>query len=567
MKIRLTHFVYVYGPGAILDTPRGPGLIPHPYSRRGGLASGISLSSIEIPLSPSIRRKLGPNVKCYHLPIAHLYLFLSPHFRLIPFPEWSICRNPGHPYYVLFKSSLHHGICPVCSSKSHVVPATHVQICEDGHISDVDYYALVHSGRGKKSCRGHSYYEWHPSPTGLPYHATIECPSCGAHASLSAGNLGLLGCKGTYPERPYTSKCSKSVYILPRQSLAVRVPEVWTFIDVLPSFSSGHSAASASGSKKSMEAEDRGFLDEFDDLCEYAKEHPGKSLSVCGLRVVRIDKIQAISLQVGYRRIVGASSHPSAEGGSSIGGNLVSVAVPTDPHGGMPRGPYPPPSDWWVPGKSPGSYHWWIPGVEAYGEALFISLDECAPCTLTGTIADKWYATWEDSDKSPPPYPDWLFTSKSYFRPPPSRPIELHPVFVFWHTFAHLLIKALAEYAGYPSALLKERIYVDIDKKDNRKARAGILIYATQSGIRGTLGGLIALQPYMKDIIYRALEQAENCSNDPICIESHFTPWRHHSGPSCYACTLLSETSCEHRNMWLDRELFLEAYPSIITCT
>lgn len=421
MQIRLTQFVYAYGPGAILETPSGPGLIPHPYflpplrSRsleRVGLVSGISLRGIEIILPSPIRGKLGSGIKCYPLPIAQEYPSLPPpHYYLIRFPEWVICRNPHPPdgYYVLFSPS-HHGTCPVCSPKSHgapkghVVPATHVQICEDGHISDVDYYALVHSGGGKKSCSHVSYYEWYPSPTGLPYHATIRCPSCGGHASLSAGSLGLLGCKGTYPERPYTSKCSKSVYILPRQSLAVRVPEVWTFIAVLPfssSSSSGHSAASASGSEKPMEAEDRGFLDEFDELCKYAKEHPGKSLSVCGLRVVRIDKIQAISLQVGYRRIVGASSHPSAGGGSSIRGNLVSVALPTDPGGGMPRGPYPPPSDWWVPGKPPtGHYEWWIPGVKAYGEALFISLDECAPRTLTGMIANKWYATWEDSDNT-----------------------------------------------------------------------------------------------------------------------------------------------------------------------
>ena len=32
-------------------------------------------------------------------------------------------------------------------------------------------------------------------------------------------------------------------------------------------------------------------------------------------------------------------------------------------------------------------------------------------------------------------------------------------------------------------------------------------------------------------------------------------------GASCYGCTMNSETSCEHRNMWLDRNILLENIP------
>jgi len=87
----------------------------------------------------------------------------------------------------------------------------------------------------------------------------------------------------------------------------------------------------------------------------------------------------------------------------------------------------------------------------------------------------------------------------------------------------------------------------------------GVILYVTGTGTDGTLGGLLSLanEKKMEEIIKRAFQFAGTCSNDPLCREA---PWESNSplsGASCYACTLLSETSCEHRNNWLDRRVFL----------
>ena len=85
-------------------------------------------------------------------------------------------------------------------------------------------------------------------------------------------------------------------------------------------------------------------------------------------------------------------------------------------------------------------------------------------------------------------------------------------------------------------------------------------MYATQPGTEGTLGGLIALVPYFQDIFNVTFEQLRTCSGDPLCKENKHKLGSY-NGAACYGCLLLSETSCEHRNMWLDRNVLLENLP------
>jgi hypothetical protein len=86
------------------------------------------------------------------------------------------------------------------------------------------------------------------------------------------------------------------------------------------------------------------------------------------------------------------------------------------------------------------------------------------------------------------------------------------------------------------------------------------LLYATQPGSEGTLGGLVALVPYFNETMRTTFEMLETCSGDPLCVENYFTPG-HYNGAACYSCLLISETSCEHRNMWLDRNVLMENQP------
>ncbi len=51
------------------------------------------------------------------------------------------------------------------------------------------------------------------------------------------------------------------------------------------------------------------------------------------------------------------------------------------------------------------------------------------------------------------------------------------------------------------------------------------------------------------------------CSNDPICADHHpgdAVDERALQGAACHGCLLVSETSCERRNNYLDRALLVE---------
>ena len=88
--------------------------------------------------------------------------------------------------------------------------------------------------------------------------------------------------------------------------------------------------------------------------------------------------------------------------------------------------------------------------------------------------------------------------------------------------------------------------------EDEGGAKGGLLLYTAQPGGDGTLGGLVGIakdRGAMGSLLRRSLSESEVCSNDPLCEEAAET----NDGAACYACCLISETSCEHRNKMLDR--------------
>lgn len=120
--------------------------------------------------------------------------------------------------------------------------------------------------------------------------------------------------------------------------------------------------------------------------------------------------------------------------------------------------------------------------------------------------------------------------------------------FYLLHTFSHVLMKELEFSCGYPTASLSERLYYS-DKM------CGVLIY-TVDGAEGSMGGLVWQgQPRLiKGIVESAMKRAVNCSSDPLC-------WENDDGlnrASCFGCTMVSETSCEHANMALDRRVLID---------
>jgi hypothetical protein len=114
----------------------------------------------------------------------------------------------------------------------------------------------------------------------------------------------------------------------------------------------------------------------------------------------------------------------------------------------------------------------------------------------------------------------------------------------------------LAYASGYSSASLQERIYANSERTDKT---AGILIYTAAGDAQGTLGGLVRLgEPrHLLPLIVAALDDADVCSNDPVCIESDRQGSSQLNLSACHGCALISETSCETGNRLLDRQLVL----------
>lgn len=135
--------------------------------------------------------------------------------------------------------------------------------------------------------------------------------------------------------------------------------------------------------------------------------------------------------------------------------------------------------------------------------------------------------------------------------------IRTDPVFVWWHSFGHVLINQLAIDSGFMAVSLGERVYCT--EKNNRYT-AGLFIYASSPGTDGTLGGLTSLvdKDILPKIVEKALQSMMGCSNDPLCSSTNIHSKRR-TGAACHVCLMNSETSCSYYNRYLDRNLVLES--------
>ena len=174
-----------------------------------------------------------------------------------------------------------------------------------------------------------------------------------------------------------------------------------------------------------------------------------------------------------------------------------------------------------------------LPANQVYGEGLFFELNK--------DYLDTWCQNNSEKYKN----------RDSKFGGQVSMVLDTYgaPAFYVLHTLAHLIIKELEFSCGYPSASLTERIYYS-------SRMCGILIFTTD-GAEGGMGGLVWQgQPKLIErMIKKALTRALNCSSDPVCWEHDETL----NYAACFSCCMISETSCEYRNMGLDRRALVDS--------
>jgi hypothetical protein len=124
------------------------------------------------------------------------------------------------------------------------------------------------------------------------------------------------------------------------------------------------------------------------------------------------------------------------------------------------------------------------------------------------------------------------------------------------HSFSHLMMRELEFSCGYPTASLKERLFIS---NTPDKAMSGVLIY-TAEGSEGSMGGLVSQGEPGKilDIIKKGLERSVSCSSDPLCWESDGQGIFDLNLSACFSCSLVAETACEELNLGIDRRVLVD---------
>lgn len=195
----------------------------------------------------------------------------------------------------------------------------------------------------------------------------------------------------------------------------------------------------------------------------------------------------------------------------------------------------------------------WVPATEDRGEGIFLQLDEEAVAEWEARVlaSPLWAAHREAHRRNV----ERRFSETAKEVNPDERFVP--PRYWLVHTLAHALIREMAMSSGYGAASISERIYAWA-ASGSRPAAAGMLLTTTASDSDGTLGGLVALSEpdRLAQVVGAALTGMMRCSSDPVCARRvPQDPEDFLHGAACHCCTMVSETSCERANRFLDRRL------------
>jgi hypothetical protein len=468
--------------------------------------------------------------------------------------------------------------------KVEVTPIRFVAGCEMGHLQDIDWRWVVH-GEREARCREPMWL----AETGTsadPRDTRVEC-NCGRSLSLEeAFQRGRLGhCRG---ERPWLGErdpdgCDKWLRFLTRTATNTYFPQVATVIslpsaeDALSALVQGHFTDLADAQSPADIAQAR----RFNSALRASLEGYANSEVFARLQVLRNRRDQDASLApklaefdvfAGGSAIIGENRPESLLFAETLRRGL------WDPHGdplvastaslvvvhrlrevsclyGFTRFEAAPTAadgeledvQLAVRGAPLSLGADWLPAVEAFGEGLFVHFDGAAVGAWTDRAPVKARAKqllagfdlWERQHQTQLDYPGAAYT--------------------MLHGLSHALMTEIALECGYPASALKERIYALSDPAGT--SRYGVLVYTATAGNQGTLGGLVATAPNFARILRAALQRLAVCSNDPICSDhepASTVDDRALHGAACHGCLLIAETSCEARNLFLDRGLLVE---------
>ena len=454
-----------------------------------------------------------------------------------------------------------------------VVPVRFVCGCRRGHIDDLNWRAFVH--RGGDPCERPMWLE--ERGTSGDIRDTMGVCDCGKERSLVEAfgpNSNALGpCFG---RRPWIGQfaqeeCGEQYRMLVRTASNAYFPQIMNVIS-LPEFDEGLADRVAFHYSQLETAEDFGALEQFsnspalaaafadftdaDVVAEYRRQKAGGVQDDVPVKVAELQILNKGDALLGvdapgsrfhgetlarHTWDVSADAllepvqhlvlvHRLREVASLLGFTRFEAVSP-NVDGEL---------DLEVERASLAETITWLPAIENRGEGVFVSFK---PEAVKAWLARPEVQVQEDSIKAG--WRSWVLERNW-------APDQFPGVaYIMLHSLAHMLITAISMDCGYPAGSLRERVYCT-------ESGYGILIYTGSADSEGTLGGLVEGGRRMSEYLKRACSDHLLCSNDPVCSEhvpNDAFEGRPLHGAACHGCLLISETSCEQRNDFLDRAL------------
>ena len=601
-NIRESQFVLVYGPGSLIESKNGSRLIPNIKHCLGNKRYynedflGNNEFKEEIRIRNIIKKEENRDkIHLYSIPsnAAQGLSNFKGSYRTSIFPTWQVCHNnKKHKdgVSILYNSRVsENNKCPVCGEDTHSSSVRFVLACPEGHLDEVDWdYAIHHKNNCNPKCSP-EYYIWKPKGTGYS-EIFVQCsnPNCNAERSIAQIFKDIrFPCTERQPENEDPISFSQNVFfsnpdikpnkekgkkhfmrIVQRQSTSLRVANTLTvlkipkykrsivgliesyeqikeflinsddeslFLNMLkknneddyllakeyfkeyPDYDDFKTLVSEifSDFEKALDIEfntlsvDEPIKD--DDLIKQGfKKYPLKILNKeFSLKICAVDRLTTVTTQLSYQRLPAFDNVDQKTHELKVNPSLSSAFMDEE-----------------------GEY--WYPAYEGVGEGIFITSDKNPLRELDlDCVVDKWENHISD---------EVILNLK--------REEIKDPLFVWWHTLSHALINSLSLSCGYNSTALRERVYI-------KNGKAGILIYNTSPGEDSGMGGLSDTADSFDIILKNAMKSLLHCANDPLCLKRDVQD-NGVNGAACHSCLLISETSCEHRNILLDRHFFVD---------
>jgi hypothetical protein len=601
-EIRQSQIISTFGPGSMVDLPNTSIII-------GGLNHWKFGSERKRIYEERLEAKLHQL-----LSVGEIKMFEPPASNQDPtmgrtgitsfvFPEWVVAQvdqiwtAPNRKEYrtrpLLKRSRLVRGKYLDDYKKKHpVVPVRFVQACVNGHISDIHWGAFVHDNF-QTTCRAQLWLD--EGGTGNDFaDIFVRCEACKDErgqalrrplSDATLPNSRILGrCEGHRPwlgpvaremscVNPDTGKHNSnrllvrsasnayfsqvlSVISLPNADEALResIDQVYEdflqyaeevddvkrdrkkqkVASALEGFSNETVWAEVQRRKNNIVPEDKTIkqveietlLSQSNEVGEdipegdfYARNHSLSGLSPSLQnhikRIVLVHRLREVIAQVGFTRFEPAI--PDVDGELKLPVSPASLDVDIS----------------------------WVPATENKGEGIFLAFQEEAIAQWLAKEAVK-----QRSRALKDGFEIWL---KRKGIDPNTFKFPGAP-YIMLHSLSHLLMTSVSLECGYSTSAIRERVYAG-------DSGYGILLYTGSTGSEGTLGGLVQIGKRIEYHLATALELGKLCSNDPVCAQHEpHEPYeeRFLHGAACHGCLLISETSCERGNEFLDRALVVE---------